>query len=158
MSIFCNSKEELDKLLCSIPYEWRKGIVDAIDAIINCPLDDICIDIKKCQTVTFISGFEYKDGKLIITYIDENGVSTKSTVDISITLDNLLADVSLTCLPEDWTSLSFKDKVQFIIDNHCTCCPPTTTTTTTTTTSTTTTTTAPPCPVVTDIEMTGEVI
>lgn len=136
----CNCHIDLDKLLCDIPLEWRKGIVNSICLILqNDPIT--CDDIRECETLTSLSPFTLVGTLLSITYKDENGVLNTRSIDLGPIIEGSLDDIDPYCLatPEEWAEWTHEQRLQSIIDSHCECC----TTTTTSTSSTTTTTTEP---------------
>ena len=140
----CNCKKDLEAYLCDIPAEWREGIVNALCYVYadTCE-DDVCVGIKECETLTFLSPFSVQDDTISISYKSEKYTSTKS-FDLIPVIDNTLDTVDPFCLTtdEEWADLSFVERLELLISKRCECCPPVTTTTTST--STTTTTTAAP--------------
>lgn len=138
----CNCHIDLDKLLCDIPHEWRKGIVDSLCFALR-PKEITCENIKKCETLTFLSDFTIQDGNLSVYYINENGTKHTSVVNLNSTIENALDEIDASCLmdQEEWNTLSNLERMAAIVDLLCPCCITTTTTSTTTTSTTSTTTT-----------------
>ncbi len=138
----CNCNLDLDAYLCDIPHEWREGIVKALCLTLQ-SVNLGCTPIKKCETLTSLSGFTLQGGQLSITYKDENGYLNTSDVDLSLSIEDSLDEIDPSCLmsQEDWDDLTNLERIQAILDAHCNCCSTTTTTTTSTTTTSTSTTT-----------------
>lgn len=150
----CNCKQDLERILCDIPEEWREGIIQSLcyvfDTICEQPK---CDAIKQCETLTYLSPFEVKDGIASIIYKNERD-TTKSSFSILDIIDGSTDGIDPLCLMSqgDWDVLNFGDRIEGIISSLCDCCTTTTSSTTTTTTtlapttttsSTTTTTTIP---------------
>lgn len=143
----CNCHKDLDAILCDIPNEWRKGIVNALCLTFQ---EDIitCAAIRDCETLTTLSAFSVQGTKISVTYTNEKGTVKNTSFDIQQSLN--LVELEPECL-EDWDTDTISGKIEQLIEAYCLCCINTTTTTTTTSTSTTsssstTTTTLPPNP------------
>jgi hypothetical protein len=124
-------------MLCDIPFEWRKGIVQALCYT----LDNIgvsCDDVKGCQTLTKLYPFSINGNILTAKFKDENGNVVSRTINLVDVIDDSLASVNPGCIMgiDEWSSLHHFEKIQAIIDAVCECCPNTTTTSSTTSTTT----------------------
>lgn len=132
MKITCNNCEEvIQGYLCDLPSEWRVQIAKVICKFLNPSTTLNCDDVAKCETLTSLSAFTVDGTSVCITYKDENGTEFERCFDATdITMD---LDPKCIMSQEDWDLLSWKDKIQAIIDYACTCQQITTSTTTTTT-------------------------
>ena len=146
----CNCHKDIDKFLCDIPKELREPIVKALCFTLNSFPSVTCKMVKKCETLTSLSGWKLEGNVLSISYKNEKGKLSVRSIDIGDIIDDIGNDPDPLCLmsEEEWLQLSLYQKIQAIIDGHCNCCTTTTSTTTTsstttTTSSTTTTTTSP---------------
>ena len=133
----CHCNIDLDKMLCDIPFEWRKGIVKALCYTLE-NSNVSCEDIQKCQTLTKLYPFTLNGSVLTAKFKDENGNVVSRTLNILDIVDNSLDTVNPGCIMgiDEWNALHHFEKIQAIIDAVCTCCPNTTTTTSTTSTTT----------------------
>lgn len=134
----CSCHKDLDKFLCDIPSEWREPIVKALCFTLNSFPTLTCDMVRKCETITSLSGFTLNGSVLSITYKDERGKSNVRTVNLETAINNVIDEIDVSCLENDDNLL---DVIQALIDTHCDCCEVTTTTTTTSTTTTSSTTT-----------------
>jgi hypothetical protein len=143
MSI-CNCHKDLSIILCDIPYEWRKGIVDALCLLLNSPSEtELCKVVKECETRTNLSPFLLNGAILSVSFKDEKERVLTRTLDIQPLIEASLDDIDPSCLmsQEDWDNLTYEERIQSVIDSICSCCATTTTTSTSTTTTTSTSTT-----------------
>lgn len=133
----CHCNIDLDKVLCDIPFEWRRGIVKALCYTLE-NSNASCDSINKCQTLTKLYPFTINGNVLTAKFKDENGNVVSRTLNILDIVDNSLDTVNPGCIMsiDEWNSLHHFEKIQAIIDAVCTCCPNTTTTTSTTSTTT----------------------
>lgn len=132
MKITCNNCEKvIEKYLCDLPSEWRKQITKVICEFINPAVPLNCADVKKCETLTYLSAFTVSGSEVCIDYKDENGVTVHRCFDMA----EVGLDLDPKCImsQEDWDLLTWREKIQAIIDYACTCQQITTSTTTTTT-------------------------
>lgn len=140
MSCSTNCLDLMAAKLSDFPKEWRMQL-----ARLFCALQDDLPspDCSDCESVTSFTGFTTVNNQLCLSFKDENGVTTKRCVDLSVVFNQILNNVDPGCVSDagDWGVLSFAEKFQLLVDSQCACCEPTTTTTSTTTTSSTTTTT-----------------
>lgn len=137
IDITCNNCEEvLSKYLCDLPSKWAQQITKVVCEAINSSSLE-CSDVTKCETLTSLSAFSVNDTEICITYKDENGTSFKRCFDFDDILNDSLDEVDPKCITsqEIWDNMSYKERVQAIIDFACDCVPITTTTSTTTTTT-----------------------
>lgn len=140
MKIDCSNCEQvLNKYLCDLPTSWRGQLVDVICKGICDDFSFKCEDVENCETLTSISDFTKTGDKISISFVDEEKKSFTRAFDISTILNNALNTVDPKCMmsQQDWNKLSYKSKLQAIInyEAECKCCPTTTTTSTTTTTT-----------------------
>lgn len=120
MKITCNNCRELmEKYLCDLPFEWRSQIAMVICKYLNAEETIDCIDIKKCETLTYLSAFTITGREVCIDYKDENG----STVHRCFNMDDVVLNLDPKCImsQEDWDLLSWKEQIQALIDYVCEC-------------------------------------
>jgi len=131
----CNCQQTIDALLCDIPYQWRKGLVDALCYTkhnTQTGNENIC----DCETLTSLSSFT-DDGEIVsINYKNEKGTVKTSKFNLAELIDAPL-DIDPECVitspPIVGTPLV--NQIQAILTSYCSCCETTTTTSTTTTTT-----------------------
>lgn len=133
MKITCNNCEDvMQGYLCDLPSEWRSQIAHVICKYLNPPTSLKCPDVKKCETLTYLSAFTINGSQVCIDYTDENG----STVHRCFDMAQVGLDLDPKCMmsQQAWDALTWEQQIQAIIDYACTCqYHPTTSTTSTTT-------------------------
>lgn len=126
------TKQKLEEILKDIPSGWRDNLVDILCQIKENKNPD-CDKVKECETLTSLSDFSVSGNTISIVYKDEQGISVTRQFSIETILNQTLEGLDPLCLTdlETWQSLSYKDRIQLLIESHCDCCSTSTTTTTT---------------------------
>lgn len=126
-------KEQIEQALSSLPSKWRDQLTTLLCQIKEEKEEVDCNKVKSCETLTTLSDFTVNGSTVSIKYTDENGLLVTRSLDISALLNSTLDDLDPNCLatPTEWNDLSYKERVQLLIDSHCECCSTSTTTTTT---------------------------
>lgn len=105
--------------LCDLPSEWRTQIAKVICDYINPDVPLNCDDVRSCETVTTLSAFTITGTQVCITYKDENNIEHNRCFDAA----DVSLDLDPKCLMSQsaWDLLSWKEKIQAIIDKACVC-------------------------------------
>lgn len=129
----------------NFPPEWAKIIEDVLCRMSSSSAQDTCALQIDCQTLTTLSDY-VQDGTMVtITFVAEDGISYKRSLDVGFLVGYLFDDIDSTCIgvsKTDWLNMSFKQRIESIISDVNQCCVDATSTTTTSTSTTTTTTEA----------------
>lgn len=117
-------KQQIEEYLKDIPSKWKDSLVQLLCEINSSQNTVSCEDVKNCETLTSLSEFSVNETQISIQYTGEDGVTVTRSVDISSVLNNIFDDLDPECLTDitTWQNLSFKEKLQLIIDSHCNCC------------------------------------
>lgn len=114
-------KEQIELYLDKLPSEWKEKITDLL-----CEMHTNieCEDIKECETVTNLSDFTLFGSTVSIQYTDENEVTYTRSFDVEQLLSNELNDLDAKCLTSqsEWDNMTYKRRIQLLIDSHCACC------------------------------------
>lgn len=116
-------KEQIELYLTPLPSEWKDKLTTILCEINEGSTVD-CEKVKDCETVTSLSNFSISGSVASTIYTDENGVSYTRSFDVSSILNNELSDLDPNCLTDDttWSNMSYKERIQLLIDKHCDCC------------------------------------
>ncbi len=120
MKITCNNCEDVIKgYLCDLPSEWRTQIAHVICKFLNPSTPLNCADVKKCETLTYLSAFTVNGSQVCIDYTDEHGVTVHRCFDMS----QVGLDLDPKCImsQEAWDALTWEQQIQAIIDYACSC-------------------------------------
>lgn len=118
-----NCRKELEVILCDLPSIWRGPIIDALCKE-RCEQELDCSDLKKCETITSLSSFSISGTTISITYKNEQSVEVTRSFNFSELINNSLDGIDPKCLTTslNWSSLSFIERIQLLVDAHCSCC------------------------------------
>jgi hypothetical protein len=117
-------KEQIELYLSDLPEKWKDKIVQILCLIKEGKQEPDCETVKDCETLTSLSDFTVDGSIVSITYKDEDGVSITRSFDAATIINNTLEDIDPSCLATQtvWDSLTFPERLQLLIDRHCTCC------------------------------------
>lgn len=117
-------KEQIEQALASLPSKWRDQLVTLLCQIKEGQEDVDCNKVKECETLTVLSDFEQDGTEISIKYTDEHGVQVTRTFDVSSLINSTLDDLDPSCLatPTEWNTMTYTERLQALIDAHCTCC------------------------------------
>ena len=126
-------KQQIEEYLKDLPSKWREQLVDILCQIKQEKSIPDCNKVKECETLTSLSNFSISGTTISITYKDEKGISFIRSFSIDEVLNQSLEDLDPDCLATqpEWDTLTYKERIQLLIDSHCDCCSSSTTTTTT---------------------------
>jgi hypothetical protein len=117
-------KEQIELYLKDVPSNWRDDLVTLLCTIKDERTKPTCEEVKDCETVTSLSDFSVEDGVVSITYTDEHSVEVTRTFNLEQVINTTLEGIDPLCLtdPATWNTLTYPEKIQLIISNHCDCC------------------------------------
>jgi hypothetical protein len=134
------TRDNILKQLDSLPSKWREQIADALLSSAKQASALDCDQVKNCETVTSLSGFQVSGTSVCVSYKDEKNVTVVRCFDFAASINSSLDGVDPKCITStsSWNVMTYKQKWQALIDSVCTTCEDAPTTTTSTTTTTTT--------------------
>jgi len=119
MELTCeNCQEKLEKYLCDIPAQWRKQIVYVICEGISKAEQIDCRNLKKCQTITFLSAFTKDNCSIFVSYRNEANITKNVFFNYCELIDRLMDEVDPKCLAseENWLEMSHEHRMQLILN------------------------------------------
>lgn len=118
------TNEKIQEALSVLPSEWSEKLYTLLCSIVEDRSKPSCEDVKSCETTTSLSQFSVDGTEVSITYKDEESVSVTRSFDVSQILNSQLENIDPSCLTDDvtWQNLSYPEKIQLIITEHCDCC------------------------------------
>lgn len=118
------TNEKIKEALSVLPSEWSDKLYTLLCSILEDKSKPSCEDVRDCETVTSLSQFNVDGTQVSITYTDENSVSVTRSFDVEQILNSQLENIDPSCLTDStsWQNLSYPEKIQLIITEHCDCC------------------------------------
>lgn len=106
-------------------------MTDAICDALNNQNSVNCDKVKDCETTTTLSAFSISGTQICITYKDEDDEEWERCFDWDDIQNSSLDGIDPKCITdqETWDAMTYKERIQAIIDYACTCESVTTTTT-----------------------------
>lgn len=126
------TQEQIAEYLKNLPSQWRDQLTTLLTQIQADKGSVDCAKVKECETITSLSNFEIDGSEVSIQYKNESGVTVTRTFDAADIVNRSLDNVDPSCLTDDttWSNMTYLERMQLFVTEHCDCCSTTTTTTT----------------------------